>query len=745
MDFAYLLGILARRKWLILAAMATAAITTFLFIGNRPERYKANVVVATGIVNYKGINSDDSDAFVQQYQVENAFLNLIEFTQSRSAIKLLTLEMLQHDLAAEGGNSGVKPFRQANRSLASFSDEEKRQLFTDLQKIQLDSLADPAFTQQFDFMLDKVARAYGYDNDALLRSLSVKRKTSTDYLDIQIVTETPELSKYMATVYANRLLTYYFNLSVRDKRKNVDSYYKLSAEKKSVVDSIYDLRFEYLRQKGLPVLGKQSEELVGQITKLELDRQRAHSKKNSAAESVDRIKKYEKDRESRDAKEVQNRMLDRNATADQMERVRELRRKSAESSGKDADVEAELASANAELEESLRSSARSQGKSRTDEGKKTKEDLYKERVSVDLDRIDAEESYSRLNNEIYSLKNKLGSMVVNDEVSTRMQEALERATYEYEKVDEELIKAKLALENAENPLSIVQNAQLPEWPEPNRQVLLSVFSAIVIGTMGVLGLFILAYMDGSMQSPDMFKKYTEGLPLLGTVPIVAVKGFNPDRIFSANEDLKEYTPFRESLRKIRGQILQSGAHIFLIVSTKPKEGKTLFMLSLAHSLAFNNKRVLMLDTNFKTPIPESYIDQPTTNRAVLNKIVRDHGLAEVFQLKTKTADAKEPQLVDILGNTGLHQSPSELLEEHAFRAFLADLRQHYDIILMESAALNEYSDAQELAPFAEKVIAVFNAGSSLGNTDKEPIDYLRKLGNKFAGSVLTEVDAKKVG
>jgi tyrosine-protein kinase Etk/Wzc len=320
-----------------------------------------------------------------------------------------------------------------------------------------------------------------------------------------------------------------------------------------------------------------------------------------------------------------------------------------------------------------------------------------------------------------------------------MQEALDRAQYEFEKVDDELIKAKLALENAENPLSIVQNAQLPEWPEPNRQVLLTIFAAIVVGTMSIIALFVLAFLDGSLQSADMFKKYTEGLPLLGSVPTIAVKGFNPDKVFSAQGESKAYTPFRESLRKIRGPLLQSGAHIFLIVSPKVKEGKTLFMLSLAHSLAFNNKRVLVLDTNFKAPLPESYIDQPTANRAVLNKIVRDHGLAEVFQLKTKTADTAEPQLVDVLGNTGLHQSPSELLEPAAFQAFLADLREHYDIILMEAAALNNFSDAAELVPFADKVMAVFNATSTLGNADKESLDYLHKLGDKYAGSILTEI------
>lgn len=743
MDYAYLTGVLARRKWLIVAAMVMAAISTYIFIGSRPERYKATVVIATGIVNYKGINSDNSDAFVQQYQVENAFLNLIEFTQSRAALKLLTIEMLQHDLAAESSGSSTKPFRQANRKLSNFSDDEKKLLITELEKIQLDSLVDPAFTQQFDFLLDKIARAYGYDNDAILRNLSVKRKTSTDYLDIQLFAETPALSKYMATVYANRLLAYYFNLSVREKRKNVESYQKLSAEKKAVVDSIYDLRFEYLRQKGLPALGRQSEELVSQITRLELDRQRALARRSSSTESVDRIKKYERDHESRDAQENKNRMLERNNTVEQMERVRELRRKSMEAGGKDPDIEAELSNANAELQESLRTSARSQGKARNEEGKKTKEDLYKERVSVDLDRIDATENYTRLNNEIYSLKNKLSSMVVNDEVSTRMQEALERAMYEYTEIDNELIKAKLILENAENPLSIVQNAQLPEWPEPNRQVLLSLFAAFVMGSISAIGLLLLAYMDGSLQSPDLFKKYTEGLPLLGIVPAIMVKGFKPDQIFTAGGDQKAYTPFRESLRKIRGQVLHSGAQVFLIVSTKEKEGKTLFMLSLAHSLAFNSKRVLMLDTNFKAPLPETFIDQPSANRSLLNKLLREHGLAEVFQLKTKTAKSSGPQLVDVLGNTGLSQSPSELLESTAFQGFLLELKKHYDIVLMESAALNEFSDGPELAPFADKLIAVFNANSSLGNSDREALDYLRNLGSKFAGAVLTEVDPNK--
>ena len=63
---------------------------------------------------------------------------------------------------------------------------------------------------------------------------------------------------------------------------------------------------------------------------------------------------------------------------------------------------------------------------------------------------------------------------------------------------------------------------------------------------------------------------------------------------------------------------------------------------------------------------------------------------------------------------------------------------------MEAAAINEYSDAQELEPYAEKVIAVFNANSTIGNVDQDALDHLRDLKDKFAGAVLTEVNPQKI-
>ncbi|MBK8192914.1 MAG: hypothetical protein IPK76_06820 [Lewinellaceae bacterium] len=127
----------------------------------------------------------------------------------------------------------------------------------------------------------------------------------------------------------------------------------------------------------------------------------------------------------------------------------------------------------------------------------------------------------------------------------------------------------------------------------------------------------------------------------------------------------------------------------------------------------------------------------------MNRTIRDNNLIKVFQLKTPLGSSRK-QRVDIIGNHGLQKSPSEVLDPEQFRKFLNDLRAHYDYIFLESAALNDYSDAQELVPYVDKVVAVFNARSVIKTADKESIQYLQGLGDKFAGAILTEVDARNL-
>jgi polysaccharide biosynthesis transport protein len=741
MDIGYLLRILARRKWLIFSVMLAAATAMYFLIGRKPEMYRSSVILSTGIVNYKGINSDNSDAFVQEYQVQNAFSNRIEFVRSRSSIKLLTILMLKHDLEAEG-NSALKPFRKQSPAIP-IEPTDIQKLLTEIDKLNLDSISDPSFSQQFDFLLDKTSRSYGYDHDAINRSLEVKRKGDTDYLTIDFTSENAELSQFLANSYAKMFMTFYQNMALREKRKNVEFYQVLSAEKKHVVDTIKNTLYSYLFKQGLPAIGKQSESVIERISQLEVLKQKAESRKQASRESVDRLDYYLDDKQKLDSRETRDRVVDKYAAADLGKKVNELSDKNIKAGGKDPKIAKELADAQTELDKAVRNGAVSIGKLRTDDSKRTKEDLYKTKVDTDLDGIDASKSVNELNREIGTLKSKLSSLVTDDKMATSLQSDQARAEDEFTKVNDEYIKAKLSLENSENPFNIIENAQFPEWPEPNRQTLFSLFAGIVAGTLATIAIFMMAFFDSSIQSPFMFKKYANDLPLMGSVNTIDVKKLDLKQVFSTNGEMPQYSTFRESLRKLRTQVLQSTGKTYLFVSTKKQEGKSFMMNALAHSLAANSKRVLLLDTNFKNPSLSKFGDEPSPNTHNINRAIREHGLTNVFMQKSNSISFSVNN-VDVIANTDLHSSPSELLDSEQFKAFLKDIGESYDYIFMEAAAMNTYSDARELAQFADKIIAVFNAGSIIKSADQDSLDFLSGMNGKFAGSVLTEVDVKNM-
>lgn len=107
---------------------------------------------------------------------------------------------------------------------------------------------------------------------------------------------------------------------------------------------------------------------------------------------------------------------------------------------------------------------------------------------------------------------------------------------------------------------------------------------------------------------------------------------------------------------------------------------------------------------------------------------------------SRTSDAN----IDVIGSSVGSDSPSEILAGKDFAGMINQLRNHYDYIIMEGASLNQFSDSKELLSFADKVLAVFSADSTLGNADRESIDFIKSLKNSFLGAILNKVDMKNV-
>jgi Mrp family chromosome partitioning ATPase len=179
------------------------------------------------------------------------------------------------------------------------------------------------------------------------------------------------------------------------------------------------------------------------------------------------------------------------------------------------------------------------------------------------------------------------------------------------------------------------------------------------------------------------------------------------------------------------------------------------MFSLSYVLSLINKRVLIIDTNFKNNSLSQILGRNQGDLKVLDS--KKHRLLTAAQGQTKSEtngefehensyDLINPtkyKNIYIVGNSGGgSESPAEILSGRDFSNLITALADSFDYILLEGAALNDFSDTKELVKYADKVVAVFSAESSVKQLDRETIYYLKSLGKKFGGAVLNRVDTK---
>jgi Mrp family chromosome partitioning ATPase len=254
-------------------------------------------------------------------------------------------------------------------------------------------------------------------------------------------------------------------------------------------------------------------------------------------------------------------------------------------------------------------------------------------------------------------------------------------------------------------------------------------------------LFLLgALLSNAIKTPSHFRKIT-GIKLLSVVNSLGNKKgyFNVADVIStdaANRNAGN-DHFRESLRKLRYEIENSGHKKIIFTSLKKETGKTTLVHALAHTLKMSRKKVLLIDTNFH----HNMLSQIYGVQSFLEDSARIHPQSDqIRKVITKTDDP----FIDIIGCRGGSYTPSEVLPHHNLLGNLDELLGEYDYILLEGPALNQHADSQELIKYVNGVVTVFSADESVSDNDNVMIQYLEELNEKMIGAVLNKVNLKDV-
>ncbi|WP_438448541.1 CpsD/CapB family tyrosine-protein kinase [Gorillibacterium sp. sgz5001074] len=166
------------------------------------------------------------------------------------------------------------------------------------------------------------------------------------------------------------------------------------------------------------------------------------------------------------------------------------------------------------------------------------------------------------------------------------------------------------------------------------------------------------------------------------------------------------SPIAEAYRTLRTNIdfssVDEAVQIIMLTSTQPGEGKSTTTANLALAYVQAGKRVLLIDADLRKPTIHKIFNR--TNRVGLTSL-----LAGNRQIQELPMDSYIDNL-DILTSGPIPPNPSELLASKKMKALLEELRNMYDMIIIDTPPAIAVTDANLLASHCDGVVLVIDSG-----------------------------------
>lgn len=745
MDIFYFIKILWQRKWMLIFVSLSAVFLTFFLVGLLKPTFKSNAILATGITVRKNIKLNNEDPFVQKYEIVSAFSNLMTTMTSRTSLRLLSYRLLLHDLS---DSIAVKPFRALEPFPEYSVSDEAKETFVAFLLVHRDSLWAIQLDQSQNAVFNQLVKAMGYDYESLKENLNIYRMEETDYLKVEFKSEDPRLCEFAVNQFCHEFLKYNFQRVNQDEGEAVNFYRQLSIDKRKQLNRL-DNELNALKEaKKIVNLEEQTRAIVGQLNELEVAKEESRKLIPGLRKTIVLLDNYlteyglKSDALASQIKLINEGLVD---VVDEIKAIKvgaldEEVESLIERGGYTPSSTVNLSAPEESARDVLIDQFIKQLRNNQVDLDETLVSILGQRIQAEVDLALAEEGVKSLESKIESLK--LGSMdLISVEAQINILEGQrEMALQEYLQVSGRLNDAEVIAQSSLYPITFFEYAQVPEEPEPSKRLLYSAFAGAGAGGVFTVVLFLLILFDNTLSSPSQFEKLIPA-KLMGALVRIPNRKFNFDRIFDPISRDNLIINYVESLRRIRQKMETSKAKCFLITSTDNLADRSATILSIAHSLDRKNKSVLILDTNFKRNMLSNLESKEWPNNPLMheNQVPRKPKLSK----RLRRVDLTNTN-IEVIGNYQSQESPSEILGEGVFEHFLDQLAPNYDYLLMEAPGLNEYADARELIDYAEKVIVVFEAKSVYKEVDRESLEFLSGLGDRFLGCILQGVESKNL-
>lgn len=711
MDLSKFLNLLYQRRLVLILLPVLTIIITYFLTKNLPDTYLSHARIATGIVDQSQQFLDGGDNNGQESKINQDFNNLIQIMRLNKMLDQVSYKLILHDLTDK------TPFRKPGKLLLNVSADARKhavQVYT----AHYDSLSELSVFNRDEKGLSAVLKSMKYDNESILAKLAVYRVENSDFIDVQFESENAMLSAFVVNTLSQEFIRYYSSVVKDNQNKAVSFFEKLLQQKKGAMDGTRTELKDYKIKNHILNLDEQATTLYGQISDYEARKET--SRKNIAAYNG-AIKNIENKFAPHDRKYLEGALTEINSdivnTKDQMSVLN------------DKYIQSGFNEQYKKRIDSLRKVLTAQVNQSTDNNiynpLVAKQSLVSEKLQMEINRDIETNSTGSIDKELGRLHAEFDNLVPQDAKIQSYENAIDVTSKEYLEILNKYNQSSL-VSNFAIKIRQIQMA-MPETALPSKKMLLVILSGIMSFTFCIVVLFILFYLDNSIQnSKDLATK--TAIPVLGHLNLLGGTAIDFKKIWDNNSTGTNISEFKNLLRSVRFEIdsEMDNKKILAVTSLEESEGKSFFTISLAYAYAMTNKKVLLIDGNFQNP----FVTKTVNSKLFIEDYFTDNlAIDKIFG----------GDKINVLGNKGNETSLPELSNETAIQEKMNLLAENFDIIIIETAPLNALNKSKEWLLFTEKVVCVFAASQSINESKRDYIEYLKSLHGKFIGWVLNKV------
>jgi len=274
----------------------------------------------------------------------------------------------------------------------------------------------------------------------------------------------------------------------------------------------------------------------------------------------------------------------------------------------------------------------------------------------------------------------------------------------------------------------------------------------ILGLLLGIGLtFLIELLNDMVRTPKDVAKYLR-VPLLGVIPEAADDPMIEDRDIDLCHIIREapYSVSSEAYRQFRTNLRLSsnGAlkKVLLIGSCNAGEGKTAVAANLAVTLAGENKKVLVIETNLWQPGLYKVFPRPSMNGQLAPN--SELGLNHLLKGQCDANDVIRQSDVEglhVIDAGRLSSKPAHLLANQRMEELLKQQRDNYDYIIIDGLPVLLVSESKVLARLVDGTVLVFNAATTRRGAAQRALRELKDVNADILGCVIFDAKVLKGG